>query len=133
MSDEQIIKALVEIASGENKKCAFRYCNLVHEVLDLINRQKAEIEILIRKKETLRDELAEKDAEIERLQVEGLQINKTFMGFVNNQEYEAIKEFAKRLKESVINWDYDFLYSSDKNNALFDIDNLVKEMTEQKG
>ena len=32
-----------------------------------LNRQKTEIDILIRKKETLRDEIAEQQAEIERL------------------------------------------------------------------
>ena len=57
MTDEQIIKALVEIASGENKKCAFRYCNLAHEVFDLINRQKAEIERLKRASKDLAKEI----------------------------------------------------------------------------
>lgn len=41
---------------------------LVPKLLEVIESQTAEIEILIRKKETLRDELAEKDAEIERLE-----------------------------------------------------------------
>ena len=36
-------------------------------ILDLIDRQKAEIDILIRKKEALRDEIAEQQTEIERL------------------------------------------------------------------
>lgn len=34
---------------------------------EIINRQKAEIDILIRKKDTLQDDIAEKDVEIERL------------------------------------------------------------------
>ena len=44
MTDEQIIEAVADIMFGENKKCGFRNCNLALEVLDLINRQKAEIE-----------------------------------------------------------------------------------------
>lgn len=36
--------------------------------LDIINRQKTEIDILIRKKEALKDEISELKAEVERLQ-----------------------------------------------------------------
>ncbi len=50
--------------------------------LDLINRQKAEIE---------------------RLYKEGLQINKTFMGFVNKQINEAIKEFTENIIHEIVN------------------------------
>ena len=59
MTDEQIIKALE--------------CSLLNDIggcrkidaLNLINRQKAEIDILIRKKETLRDEIAKLENEVE--------------------------------------------------------------------
>lgn len=73
MTDNEIIKALGCCKSGgcedgcpfyaDREKCV----KLDDIVLDLINRQKTEIDILIRKKESLRDEIAEKDAEIERL------------------------------------------------------------------
>lgn len=73
MTDNEIIKAL-ERCSQHNECC---YCNSLEEcgskrvltssTLDLINRQKAEIDILIRKKDSLRDEIAEQQAEIESL------------------------------------------------------------------
>ena len=79
MIDEQIIKAL-GLCSSEHLGCedgcpytAREYkgdlCSirLKKEALALINRQKTEIDILIRKKENLRDEIAEQQAEIDRL------------------------------------------------------------------
>jgi len=82
MTDNEIIKAL-ECCSKDDIDCEQcpanglcdndDYC-FTGAILDLINRQKAEIakkdteiDILIRKKEALRDEIAEKQAEIERL------------------------------------------------------------------
>lgn len=76
MTDEQIIKALE--CCGEHKRfcdgCTYNnktveYCDsdLCKDAVALIKRQKAEIDILIRKKDTLRDEIAEQKAEIERL------------------------------------------------------------------
>ena len=81
MTDKEIIKALERC--GQHRECC--YCNSVEEcgnkrvltasALDLINRQQAEIEkkdieidILIRKKEALNDEVSMLRAEIERLQ-----------------------------------------------------------------
>ena len=49
---------------GDDEDCATKICKCA---TDLIKRKDAEIDILIRKKEALRDELAEKQAEIERL------------------------------------------------------------------
>ena len=43
---------------------------MMDNALDLINQYKAEINILIRKKDNLRDEIAEQQAEIERLHKE---------------------------------------------------------------
>ena len=81
LTDNEIIKALKICTSedlGCQDGCPYISGGCVSEikkhVLDLINRQKAEIEIknteidiLIRKKESLRDEIAELQAEIERL------------------------------------------------------------------
>lgn len=77
LTDEEIIKAL-ECCSDVGTDC--KLCPLHDEygdihcvadldvlTLELINRQKAEIDILIRKKNTLKDEIAEQKAEIERL------------------------------------------------------------------
>ena len=116
------------------------------EVVDLINRQKAEIERLTNKLEQREEMMAnlgvefttiqgtanyykmhyeKAQAEIERLYIEGLQINKTFMDFVNKQIAEAIKEFAERLKNC-------FAISGDYLDIINIIDNLVKEFVERK-
>lgn len=66
MTDAEIIKALE--CCGEHKRlcneCSYRYTlpercdiDMFHDAVALINRQKAEIDILIRKKDTLRDEV----------------------------------------------------------------------------
>ena len=111
MNDKDIIKAL-EDSIHKMKECCvtnwdfYASGDFVKNILDLINRQKAEIE---------------------RLQKEGLQLNKTFMDFVNVEKYEAIKEFAERLKEEATVDDDSTWWV-----ANIDIDNLVKEMTEGK-
>ena len=68
-------------------------------IINTLNHQKAEIERLEIELKAMRGAANSYKAEIERLQEEGLQINKTFMGFVNKREYEAINRFAERLKE----------------------------------
>lgn len=76
MTDAEIIKAL-ECCSVHKTlcgECSYKhktadYCDtdLLKDAVALINRQKSEIAILIRKKDALRDEIAEQQAEIERL------------------------------------------------------------------
>ena len=79
MADNEIIQEATE-AVTKGMPCAF----LVPPLLEVAKNQKTEIEILIRKKEALRDEIAEKDAEIERLQ----HILVSFMGEVENWDYK---------------------------------------------
>jgi uncharacterized metal-binding protein len=85
--------------------------------LDLINRQKAEVEALIAGQETLQKYIAEQKAKIERLEDVNIRLTKA----------EAIKEFAERLKEKkksiniTIGLDYEVCFVSD-------IDNLLKEL-----
>lgn len=62
MNNEQIIQEATE-AVEKGLPCAY----LVPHLLEVAKNQKLEIEILIRKKEALRDEIAEQQAEIERL------------------------------------------------------------------
>lgn len=130
MTDEQIIYALERCS--QHKECC--YCNAVEEcgnkrvltesVLDLINRQKAEIEekdieidILIRKKDAAYDEISELRAEVERLKEENknqklvieeiedildpLPFETDFKKAIKTAKSEAIKEFAKKLKEKI--------------------------------
>lgn len=67
-------------------------------------------------------------AELERLHIEGLQINKTFMDFVNKQIAEAIKKFAERLKEHTTTARFGQGIYSYNIVTEQSIDNLVKEM-----
>ena len=74
MTIDEITKAWEEILAtgdapiGEHWSCGgVVTTKLAKETFDMLNRQKTEIDILIRKKETLRDELEEKQTEIERL------------------------------------------------------------------
>ena len=122
MTDEQIIKALECCKIGNCDDCPFygikEDCDveLPEEALDLINRQKAEIE---------------------RLQKENERWKNGFMGacmlenckLKDEWKSEAIKEFAKQLKGYTIG------ENGSKEKAYFfvevqDIDNLVEEMTE---
>lgn len=150
MTDNEIIKALEHckrpIGQHDCENCPYvssrGMCstNMLNDALSLINRQNAEIEkkdieidILIRKKEALNDEISDSKAEIERLQqkyeLSEAEREANVKGFAETLETvkaEAIKEFAERAKElpSVTNCEYEWFFE--------DIDNLVKEMTENQ-
>ncbi len=103
-----------------------------------IERLKLEIEILIRKKEALQDEIAEKDAEIERVYAEGLQPNKIFLDFVKKCEHEAYREFALKIKmlletKAVLYslGDRDCEFAINQATALKAVDTIYKELTEK--
>ena len=109
MTDNEIIKALECCSNAE--PCANCPCqkqcdetDLAEIALDLINRQKAEIEML-------------------QIKIEGVQEANAIL---REHIRKAVKEFAERLKEKqqvFIGHDYTckFIYLSE-------IDNLVKEM-----
>ena len=117
MTDEQIIRAADICRTGKCNGCPYHELYtagcvgfLMKDALDLINRQKAEIERL----QTRNDELNI--------------LNKT-------AAQEAIKEFAERLKQNInesigLYWDEiagGYYLAED---VIDDIDNLVQEMTE---
>ena len=127
MTDEQIIKALECCATDDGDDCfQCPYGNIVYkpgnggcvnrcrkDALNLINRQKAEIEYLKSIKLPYGIQI-EVSAKIE-----------------NQLKSEAIKEFAERLKETA----YSYSDISGYRSTVVDadsIDNLVKEMTEEK-
>lgn len=125
MTDNEIIKAM-QCVIGKDVNCSectyqkvlpFPSCRnmCAKNALDLINRQKAEIERL-NEKITAKDENNYYFMGQLRLAREKLLIAKS----------EAIKKFAERLKEK-LQWDVEF-----DNKFVFesDIDNFVKEMTE---
>jgi hypothetical protein len=74
VTDNEIIQALEKILELMCREGDLQRASTISNALDLIKRQKAEIknkdteiDILIRKKETLKDEVSEMRAEIERL------------------------------------------------------------------
>ena len=113
MTDNDIIKALECHADELNacdkcpyrkRKCSLRLCE---DALDLINRQKAELERLQRH-----------NTEYARKHYQD--------GFV-----DGIKKFSNKLKEDLSFWSFDFTYYSDQLAACRRIDYLAKE-TEAK-
>lgn len=117
MTDTEIIKALECCVRQKNScnGCPAHTMNCTPRVamafaLDLINRQKVEIERLKSKKELYFDRWQES------------------LDFAKEDRAEAIKEFAERLKVEKYPWKQDHLYSTKL--IIDDIDNLVKEMTE---
>ena len=84
-------------------------------------------------------------AEIERLQKEGLILNKTFMDFVNKKKAETIKEFADRLEYFALHEDPEINAMKCKDYESYmggfnqfrlqivkGIDNLLKEMEQSE-
>ena len=127
MTDNDIKKALklcATLDSGNCKKCPCReICNendgtLTKLTLDLINRQKAEIERL---QESGKEAVScfTRMESLYKIKCKELEVAKS----------EAIKEFAERLKENCYTYSDICGYQStvvDVNQ----IDNIVKEMTE---
>lgn len=150
MADEQIIKAL-KCLTKDNASCDDRlHCyfmfkepscfNCYHEIaknaLDLINRQKAEIDVLYKICKKSDEEISELNSELAKRQSLEESFSKTMKQFdkrlaktVRLERAEAIKEFAERLKATYPSREderctLDMCYSLDV------IDNLVEEMTE---
>lgn len=122
MTDNEIIKAL-ECCSHRIGNLQCEHCpaysiaqmcieDLMSDALDLINRQKAEIERL-------------------EQNINGIDI--VSRNHIKAIRTQAIKEFAERLKQSAFDCDVSFGYGKEhytKSVAVIEIDNLVKEMTE---
>lgn len=127
MTDEQIIKALECCATDDGDDCSqCPYGNIVYksgsggcvnrcrkDALDLINRQKAEIERLT----DLSDQLGN-DIDIKLNYIYDLEEK------IETAKSEAIKEFAEQLIRTA---DGDDEYGT---VFVFNINDLVKEMTE---
>ncbi len=139
-TDEQIIKALeycsTDVRENTCPKCAFykkHRCStlMLNAVSDLINRQKAEIKRLDAENKSIRY-CYEQAKSYNDMLAESCE--KNCKRFNMTTRAEAIKEFAERLKNT--NKFYDCIMAIrnvDKADCVFDtIDNLVKEMTEEK-
>ena len=151
MTDNEIIKALECWLKWDCNGCPFGSDNgdcdgkCVSGTLSLINRQKAELDDLKRDdlprcKDALRraneigmaleKENQELRAEIERLQADLTRVCAERDARICTNNFiraEAIKEFAERLKEKLVEENYDDCQFF-KVVGESDIDNLVKEM-----
>lgn len=123
MTDNEIIKALkseadynCDMCCDNNENCMEDDCGKIisENALDLINRQKAEI-----------DKLKSRN---NFLEIEYKNQSNLFWERVEGAKSEAIREFAERLKKEVnmISYGTGFEY----NDIITTIDDLVKEMTE---
>lgn len=106
MTDNEIIRCLSHCRAGDCENCkALNVCDATFsfhkEAIDLIKRQKAEIESLKHRK----TELQIRNQELQ------------------HEKSEAIKEFAEKLRNC-------FCVSKEYLDIVNIIDNLVKEMTE---
>ena len=140
MTDNEIIKALECCLSGKDYDTACMKCPiepicesddiLLKYALDLINRQKAEIERLKKKANT---PFAKVTFDENKLKEIVSDVAKNIEFNLNSVKSEAIKEFAERLKEKLDNCRmvHDYIYTGyDTRDIRYCIDNLVKEMTE---
>ena len=125
MTDNEIIKAL-ECCTANNRcdtcpRLGMNCCMnlLIRNALDLINRQKAEIERLEKERASTAEYCLRKELKTE----------------LKTAQSEIIKEFAERLKETITNA-INTYYNSNSGgyylaeDVIEDIDDLVKEMTE---
>ena len=102
---------------------------IIKELLGVINRQQEQLEAAIAGQETLQKALAEKDREIERLNVENMltmsernAFRTSFYEVSNQLKYaksEAVREFAEKLKENKFTHKNfgQLVYVSEKENA----------------
>ena len=136
MTDNEIIKALeycsTDVRENTCPKCAFykkHRCStlMVNAVSDFISRYKA-------KNESLKQIINEQDKEILKLQNRIIFWRKNLNYQPEKIKSEATKDFAKRLKEII----YTHMDRVDVDGVVLltrvdnSIDNLVKEMTEER-
>ena len=128
MTDNDIIKALECCFDGYCEACAFDdnlnlNCKdrLIENALNLIERQKAEIERMQAEKNVLKSVL-------DKVLVDVREAKELYVKDIEKAKTEAIKEFWESLKEIayIPNLSLTGEYIVDVNDG----DNLVKEMTE---
>ena len=130
MTDSELIKALENKVQGSDYACFEDY-----EILDLINRQKAEIE-RSEKKEIEIDDFCRRLCRMKMLNGDAIASYEDLQNYIQEAKSEAIREFAERLKEKL----GDCYIVSDGEYCGFDcgyihrtITNLLKEMVGEEG
>jgi regulator of RNase E activity RraB len=137
MTDNEIIKALE--CCVFTQPCAFdedkfychhgysKFCDkaLLDDVLDLINRQKAEIERLKSRKEVAVPSMRFIDGN--PLNGFNLESNRFVARTVEDAKAEAYKECIEKVKDLMDGWG-DLEFHSEATKAENDLDNLLKEL-----
>lgn len=96
MNEDEVVKTLfkaltdVDAPIGEHWGCGFLTTQNIKDTLDILKNKDTEIDILIRKKETLKDEIAELQHKNSELEIE----LKAMRGAANSYKAEI-----ERLKE----------------------------------
>ncbi len=121
MTDEQIIKVLRCSREEANDYGNAKVCDFLDNVIDFINRQKAE-------NESLKQIIDEQDKEIIKLQKRIIFWREDLNYQPEKIKSEAIKEFAEKLKNKI--WYSDWCPHEIKITPEI-ITALVKEMTEE--
>ena len=107
---------------------------LLEDSLDLINRQKSEIERL-EKTEIEIDDFCRRLCRMRMLNGNAIASYEDLQNYIQEEKSEAIKEFAERLKQTITN-EINTYYNSNgggyylAEDTIEDIDNLVKEMAD---
>lgn len=132
-------KALTDVNApvGEHWGCGFLTTQNIKDTLDLIKQKKAEIDILIRKNEALKDEVSELKEEL----FFAKQKRANFFELLENYEKGLIagyNKFAEKLKEKVETEIYDDIDSFGKTVRyeyyivyIEDIDETLAELMEK--
>ena len=126
MNDSEVIKALTTSSDPNNLNCQ-PTTKLCKEALDLINRQRTEID-------TMKDTMAKLLNTLERANKYGLGADERIEQLkieLEKSKSEAVREFAEKLKEHSCNLtEYDEGGWSDTVSAVkvADIDRLLEEM-----
>jgi hypothetical protein len=134
MTDNEIIKALeccLKLSVKECPECPYyrkEDCSstLIQDTLDLINRQKAEIERLQSILLKFMDEVAkwEEKKGIDVSELPLIPICDEGRDIIDHYRAQAIRQFAERLKEKA----WHGMWEVTNHVDVDDIDNLVKEM-----
>lgn len=141
MTNGDIIRDLHRCANKDVsfcKECKHRnYSNecciqLMKDAIDLISQQHAEIKDERAKGEMYAEVIARQDKELDDLR-EIVFMDRTEA--IKNLKFEAIKEFAKRLKKKAAPYEVTTAYADEEEVEAVEvevIDNLVEEMTKEE-
>ena len=143
MTDNEIIKALkseadynCDMCCDNNENCMEDDCGKIisENALDLINRQKAEIERLQKTQSDI-DNFARELCKERMLKGKAIADFEDLQEYIRKEKSEAIREFSEKLKQQAYECDIYGRFGKEhfaKAVAVIDINRLVDEMTDGK-